>query len=215
VARRRDRRLLLLAAPFAALVLLETVIYRYGLFGSGGNADYLLPVAALAAITAALGADWLVAAVRVRGVRGSPAAAAALTTLLAAGTGAYALRTNPAHADQAARPIRAAVDYLDARHLDPGHATATHVWFWALSGAAIPGGDGIHSPWSRPPKPRHLPMHSIVVWDCFYSNRFGLKWRALTAAGFKQLAGFGGSRVVVLERTRARGRARARPPCRA
>ena len=44
VVTRRDRRVLLLAAPFVLLVLVETVIFRFGLFGSGGNADYLLPV---------------------------------------------------------------------------------------------------------------------------------------------------------------------------
>jgi hypothetical protein len=214
----RDRRLLLLAAPFVGLVLVETVIYRYGLFGSGGNADYLLPVAAFAAVAAALGADRLIGAVAARSTgvvpRRPAVAPAALAAVLALGTAAYALRTRPAHADLAARPMKQAVHYLDAHRLDPHHATATHVWFFELSGAAIPKGDGLHSPWSRPPRPRHLALRSIVVWDCFYSNRFGLKWRALTTAGFTQLRRFGGGRVVVLERAHRSGIARARPPCR-
>jgi hypothetical protein len=52
------------------------------------------------------------------------------------------------------------------------------------------------------------------VWDCFYSNRFGLRWRRLGTAGFHELAGFGGGRVVVLRRAGSGSRLRRAPPCR-
>src|SRR4051812_7141422 len=64
IAGRRNGRLLPLSAPYVLLVLVETVIFRFGLFGSGGNADYLLPVATLASVAAAVGADRVVSAVR-------------------------------------------------------------------------------------------------------------------------------------------------------
>jgi hypothetical protein len=206
VVARRDRRVLLLAAPFVLLVLVETVIFRFGLFGSGGNADYLLPVAALAAVAAALGSDRVVAAVP----RGSIRAPAVIAAVLALATAAYALRTRPAHADAAAQPMSAAVSFLEARHTDMSRVTATHVWFFELSGAHIPAGDGLHSPWSRAPRPRRLAPGSIVVWDCFYSDRFGLRWSRLRRAGFVELARFGGGRVVVLQRPAAQGTAGAR-----
>jgi hypothetical protein len=203
---RRDRRFLALAAPYALLVVVETVIFRFGLFGSGGNVAYLLPVAAFAAVAAALAADRVMAAAPQRALR-APAIAAAV---LALSTAAYALRTRPARADPVARPMSSAVHFLEARHADMRLVTATHVWFFELSGAPIPVGDGLHSPWSRPPPPRHLALGAIVVWDCSYSDRFGLRWGRLRRAGFVELARFGGGRVVVFRRRTAHGTTGAR-----
>jgi hypothetical protein len=199
---RRDRRVVLLAAPFILLVLMETVIFRFGLFGSGGNADYLLPVAAFAAVTSAMGADRVIAA--------APRAAALVAAVLVIATTVYALRTRPAHADPVAHSMSSAVSFLRARHADMSRVTATHVWFFQMSGAAIPAGDGFHSPWSHPARPARLPFGSTVLWDCSYSNRFGLRWGRLRRAGFTVLARFGGGRVVVLHRAAAHGTTGAR-----
>ena len=201
-AARGDRRVLLLAAPFVLLVVMETVIFRFGLFGSGGNADYLLPIAGFAAVAAALGADQVI-----RAAPRTPAVAAPLLALAAAG---YGLRTQPAHADPVARSMRSAVTFLEARHTDMSRVTATHVWYFELSGAPIPAGDGLHSPWSHPPRPGHLLPGSIAVWDCSYSNRFGLRAHGLRRAGFGELARFGGGRVVVLRRDAPQGTGGAR-----
>jgi hypothetical protein len=206
VVARRDRRVMLLAAPFALLVLVETVIFRFGLFGSGGNADYLLPVAAFAAVAAALGADRVLAAAP-RHSMGAPAVLAGVLVLVTAG---YALRTKPAHADPVARSMSQAVHFLQARHTRMSGVTATHVWFFELSGTPIPAGDGLHSPWSRVARPQHLAAGAIVVWDCSYSDRFGLRWSRLRRAGFVELARFGGGRVVVLRRGARHGTTGAR-----
>jgi hypothetical protein len=183
-------------------VLVETVIFRFGLFGSGGSADYLLPVAGFAAVAAALGADRLTAA--------APRAPAVIAAVLALATASYALRTRPAHADPVAHSMNSAVRLLRARHVDMSQVTATHVWFFQMSGVAIPAGDGLHSPWSRPTHPGRLAPASIVVWDCSYSDRFGLRWARLRRAGFAPLARFGGGRVVVLQRAAAHGTTGAR-----
>jgi hypothetical protein len=129
--------------------------------------------------------------------------------LLALAAAGYALRTQPAHADPVARSMRSAVSFLEARHTDMSRVTATHVWYFELSGARIPAGDGFHSPWSRPTHPARLAPGSIVVWDCSYSNRFGLRARGLRRAGFAELARFGGGRVVVLRRDAPHGTAGA------
>lgn len=214
---RRNRRLLTLSVPYVLLVVVETVIFRFGLFASGGNADYLLPLAVFAAVAAALGADRLVDAASARRFRiavGRPVvASAAVASLLAVAAIGYALRTEPAHADRGAEPMRSAVRFLAARHTDMSRVTATHVWFFELSGARIPGGDGLHSPWSNPSRPHLLPHGSIVVWDCFYSNRFGLRWSRLARSGFRELARFGGGRVVVLQRGRRPRSLPAQPRC--
>jgi hypothetical protein len=216
VAGRRNVRLLLVAAPYVLLVLLETAIFRFGLFSSGGNISFLVPVAAFAAVAAAAGTDVLIGYARRHEWRSRPriASGAALAVVVAAVTIGYAFRTHPARADAAALPMRGAVRFLHARLIDPSRATATHVWFYELSGTRIPAGDGYHSPWSRPPDPQRLERGSVVVWDCFYSNRFGLRWRRLGLAGFHELARFGGGRVVVLERAALRGTALPRPRCR-
>lgn len=217
VAQRRNTRFLVFAAPYVLLVLVETVIFRYGLFGSGGNADYLVPIAPLAAVAAAFGADRVLQIAPGRALRTSTAIAA----VLALAAGAYALRTKPAHADAAARPMHGAVRFLRAAQPDPGNVTATHVWYFEMSGSSIPGGDGLHSPWSHPPHPAAFAPGSVVVWDCFYSGRFGLSWRRLRRAGFGELASFGGGRVVVLRRGAGQGTGGAlrgmtirRPRCR-
>ncbi len=216
---RRNLRLLLVAAPYALLVLLETAIFHFGLFSSGGNISFLVPVAVLAAVAAAAGSDALIAFARRHQPRSRPrprlAMGSAVAALAAVATIGYAFRTHPARADAAAVPMRQAVRFLRLRQIDASRATATHVWFFELSGKRIPAGDGYHSPWSRPPPPRRLARGSVVVWDCFYSNRFGLRWRPLTLAGFHELARFGRGRVVVLERTAARGKALPQPRCRA
>jgi hypothetical protein len=200
---RRDRRVLLLAAPFALLVLVETVVFRFGLFGSGGNADYLLPVAGFAAVAAGLAADKIMAASPRRWI----GLAASVLVLATAG---YALRTHPARADPVASSMNSAVRFLRSHHVAMSRVTATHVWFFAMSGTAIPAGDGFHSPWSHPAHPARLALGSTALWDCSYSDRFGLRWRRLQRAGFAELARFGGGRVVVLRRAIGQGTTGAR-----
>jgi hypothetical protein len=200
-AARGNRPVLLLAAPFVLLVAMETIIFRFGLFASGGDAEYLLPVAGFAAVVAGLGAD--------RVIQAAPRAPAVVAPLLALAAVGYGLRTHPAHADPVARSMRSAVSFLEARHTDMQRVTATHVWYFELSGASIPAGDGLHSPWSHPPHPARLAPGSIAVWDCSYSNRFGLRPNGLRHAGFAQLARFGSGRVVVLRRDAPHGTAGA------
>jgi hypothetical protein len=219
---RRDRRLVLLAAPYVLYALVEVIIFRFGLFGSAGSVVFLFPVAPFAAVAAAVGTEQLIALLEraphaaLRGRASAPLLLGAVLALAAVG---YGLRSNPASADSAAGPMRQAVRFLEARHVDVGRVTATHVWFFELSGADVPTGDkqvtGIHSPWSRPTRPRRLRPGALAVWDCFYSDRFGLRWRRLAASGFRVLARFGGGRVVVLRRG-GRGRAPGHHPrCRA
>jgi hypothetical protein len=213
---RRNRRLLMLAAPYALYGLAEVVIFRFGLFGSGGDLRYMLPLAPVAAVGAAVAGDRLLSVSR-EGLRAGMAparAAAAAVALLGIFTLAWAARTTPARADRAAAPMRDAVRFLRARGAAMSSVAATHVWFYELSGAAVPRGDGVHSPWSRPTRPQRLRSGATAVWDCFYSNRFGLRWRRLGTAGFHELAGFGGGRVVVLRRAGSGSRLRRAPPCR-
>jgi hypothetical protein len=211
VAARRNRRLLLLAAPYALYLVVELLIFRFGLFGSGGDADYLLPLATAVAVAATFGADRVVDWLEPRRAVIAPAAVAALLGLAVF---AWALRTAPARADGAAVPMRAAVRFLSARGVAPDPVIATHVWYFELSGAEVPVGHGLHSPWSQPPRPRRIGPGRLVVWDCFYSSRFGLRWAQLRSSGFRELEGFGGGRVLVLRRGGA-GRALPRTsPCR-
>jgi hypothetical protein len=198
VLSRRDRRVLLLAAPFVVLVLVETVIFRLGLFGSGGNADYLLPVAGFAAVAAGLAADRILAASPRRWI-------GLAASVLVIATAGYALRTHPARADPVASAMRSAVDFLGVRGADTGAVTATHPWFFEMSGAAVPVGDAFRSPWSHPAHVGRLALGSLVVWDCSYSDRFGLRWRRLLRSGYAEQARFGGGRVVVLRRVARHG----------
>jgi hypothetical protein len=179
-------------------VLVETVIFRLGLFGSGGNAGYLLPVAGFAAVAAALAADRILTASPRRWI-------GVVASMLVIATAGYALRTHPARADPVARSMNSAVGFLKARRANLGAVTVTHVWFFEMSGTPVPAGDAFRSPWSHPTHPGRLALGSLVVWDCSYSDRFGLRWRRLLHSGFAELARFGGGRVVVLRRVARHG----------
>jgi hypothetical protein len=207
VAARHNRRLLLFVAPFALYALVEAVIFRFGLFGSGGDVGYLLPLATAAAVVAAAGIDRMLAAYRVPAVR-------VAVSLLVIATAAWGLRTSPAQADRAAAPMRQAVHFLQNRGADMSAVTATHVWYFELGNASLPVGDGLHSPWSHPTRPGRIAPGGLVAWDCFYSNRFGLRWRRLRAARFLELTRFGRGVVVVLARERGGARLAASSGCR-
>jgi hypothetical protein len=207
VAARHNRRLLLFVAPFALYALVEAVIFRFGLFGSGGDVGYLLPLATAAAVVAAAGVDRMLASYRV------PAVTVAVSLLVIA-TAVWGLRTSPAHADRAAAPMRQAVHFLRNRGADMSAVTATHVWYFELAHVRLPVGDGLHSPWSHPTRPGRTAPGGLVAWDCFYSNRFGLRWLRLRAARFHELARFGRGAVVILAREGGGARLRASSGCR-
>lgn len=201
VVSRANRRLLLFVAPYALYALVEAGIFRFGLFGSGGDVGYLLPVATAAAVAAAAAVDWILDTARARFL--APRVPALAACLLAIATAAWALRTHPTRADGAAVPMRQAVRFLEGRSADMSAVTATHVWYFELSHVTLPVGDGLRSPWSRPTRPGRIAPGGLAVWDCFYSNRFGLRWRRLRASRFSEVARFGGGRVVVLSRSGA------------
>lgn len=198
----RDRRLILMAVPFTVYLLLQVVFFRFGLFGSGGLAVFLLPLAPFLAVTAALGAQRLAeaAARRTRWRH----AGTALAGVAALGTVLYGLRSTPLQPDPAAGPIEQAVRMMERRGLDAQPVTSTHVWFYELSGQRLPARvghvDAFDTPWSRPRPPRSLAPSTVVVWDCFYSDRFGLRWRDLRASGFRELGRFGSGEAVVLRK---------------
>jgi hypothetical protein len=111
-------------------------------------------------------------------------------------------------------PMRQAVAFLTRQSANLSAVTATHVWYFELSHATLPVGDGLHSPWSHPARPSRIAPGGLVAWDCFYSNRFGLRWRRLRAARFRELARFGRGAVVVLRRESGGAALPASPGCR-
>jgi hypothetical protein len=185
IARRRERRVLLFAAPFVLYGLAEAVIYHFGWFASGGYVVFLLPLAPFAAVAAALGIDRLREA-------GLPWPALALVCL---GAVALGLRVDPRETSEPQRVMRQAADYVR----DPDRVVATHVWFFETSGARLPHADDpADPPWSQPRRPRR---GDLVLWDRWYSNRFGLRKSRLTRRrGFVVVRRFGDGDAILYRR---------------
>jgi hypothetical protein len=196
IAARPARRKALALAPYAIYLAAHVVLYRFGLYASGGYDLFLLPLAPGFAILAAIGfdraADWLRSlAGRIHGAaRARTALAAAPQVAIAAGAalvigaglGAQPrpLDAEGAYAEQAAR-------WLEAQRLDSRSAVSTHVWFLYHSGAILA------RDWSNPPPLDDLPPGAIVVWDQHYADRWGLPYDRLSdpAGPWRLLKRFG------------------------
>lgn len=200
----RQRATLVALWAYAAYFVTHTLIYRFGLFASGGYSLFLLPVAPAFAVLAALGAErgwsataawldrggwpWLIAG---RAVATSWLAVAALVTV------AYGLGEQPVRLSPQAGVFRDAAAWIRASGRATRPVISTHPWFSYFHGAPL--------------RPRRSPSYSaqdlleapegaLVVWDHRYSDRFGLKYADVADPGgpWRRVASFGDSSVAVM-----------------
>jgi hypothetical protein len=198
------RRLVLGFVVYAAL---HTVLYRFGLFASGGYSFFLLPTAPAFAVAGAIGLESIAEMVgRARavvihriplpnGLR--PAVVAvALFLVIASGLRQLPLRLSPD--DQIA--LRQASDWLKAAGLSSRPTVSTNVEFYYSHGLRV----GPATYWWDPPPLASLPEGAIVVWDRRYSSEFGLELSTLRESpGWRQLATFGNEPFAIVFEKRA------------
>lgn len=189
----RRRRALVLAG-FAVYLLVQTIIYRFGLYASGGYELFLLPLAPGFAIAASVALDWLVDQLRLSQRRtvllGNVLLAAVLGWVVVTGT-----RSRPRPLDFEGVALQQAADWLQQHAIDPSRVVATHVWLYYF--ADLPPAQ-----WLTVSAPGDLPVGTIVVWDSHYGDRAGLRMAELSdpAQGWRELQRFG-EVAVIFEKT--------------
>ena len=196
---------ILFLVPYALYFAVHALLYRFGLFASGGYGVFLLPLAPAAAVLAARGGEWAYDRLN-QGLRGrlSPSlargsavvvAAVVLGLIISSGMLAPPTPLDPLHAAQ-----QEAADWVTAR-LDtlsvPPPVAAAHVAFWLAYDPVWPSAN---QPWWF--DAAALPARSLLVWDSKYSPARGLTPEGLTGSGWREVARFGSdeSAAIVYER---------------
>jgi hypothetical protein len=187
----------LIFVPYLVYLLIHIVIYRFGLFASGGYGFFLMPLAPAFALSAAIGADVLIAQrppnphkrFRFRLVMG-----AIIVTIVAAG-----LFLTPIHPlSKETSALLQASNWLKDNGDADAPVIATHVWFFYFHGLEIPP----DRTWIWAPSLDTIERGTIVVWDDHYSERTSLKYDTLISQSeaWEKLADFSDGAVVIFRR---------------
>ena len=197
----RAHRGMLVGSVYLLYLLIHVVIYRFGLYASGGYVVFLVPLVPLVAIAAVAGVDVLADVLRASTLSlpwrtRVPAHLAAVlgTTAVAAVAAGYAVRQADPHAllPEQGASIEAAA-WIRSHNLQQGRIEATNVWvYYALP---LPFPDPSELVLHSTPLDE-LPRGTLVVWDRKYSDGWGRPlsamagkpehWRPLQAFGPQQ-----------------------------
>lgn len=188
--------------PYLVYFLAHSIIYRFGLFASGGYSLFILPIASGAALAAGQGIEavlsWIGKCLPPRwqrvGLYVAAVMVAVMVTLPVAGNQPYRLKAEE-------RAIEAASDWLKTNRPDTGRVVSTHVWFHFVFDLPWEPGEN----WIPKEKPTEtLNEGDIVVWDFHYSERWRVNQMELRdpAGGWEEIARFGGGLVIVYEKIR-------------
>jgi hypothetical protein len=181
-------------------VAMQVVIFRFGLFASGGYLVFLLPVAPLVAIMAAHGLRELLSLVRAAHVtlrleRAAGVLLVLVVTLLVVKGG---LAASPIPRDQYQTPLEQAAAWIRDEGLNKSPVVATHVWFYYY----LPLRVG-----TAAPPLASLPVGTVLVWDSKYSEPQGWTLRRLSdpESGWEFLQQFGSGDVQIYRKSKTPG----------
>jgi hypothetical protein len=187
---------------FLIYFMIHAVIYRFGLFASGGYSLFLLPIAPAFAVAGALGLEKITAqcervwARMVPGVSIPHRVIALGVAMVAAVVIAYGMRKPPQLLGDEAFALQQASAWLKEAGLGSRPTVATNVNFYYFHALRV----GPGSYWWVVPKLTGLTKGTIVVWDRHYSSVSGLPLSDLTASdnGWRRLASFGTDEFTVI-----------------
>ncbi len=189
-------------APFVLYFATHTILYRFGLYASGGYGLFLLPLAPGLAIAAALGTEWIAGASSVVRPRIPRAIGVVIAAAVLGIVGYLGLQTDPRPLDREGVAMRAAAAWLDARDVPPERVYTTHAWlntFYEVPFRPIPSNRTTATPLGE------VPAGSYLVWDRHYSNRLGWPIEYLTdpVNGWTRSTSFGDNVAVVFVKQRS------------
>jgi hypothetical protein len=175
--RNKPKSILLLLYPL--YFLLHTVIYRFGLYASGGYDLFLLPLAPGIALGSVAGLEILLGWIQKnRMVAKWPFIHKPIHVIVLAGSAVYMLITGlqiqPHHLTVEESSIGLVSDYLASRHVNPTRVYSTHQYF-------IYRYDLPYQNWLYHPDLSALKAGSMIVWDAHYSERWGVNAETLAA----------------------------------
>jgi hypothetical protein len=182
-----------LAVHCGVYVTLHVVIFKFGLFASGGVVDFLVPIAPVVALAGALGCHVL--AREVAGAAGRVGGAVArwatrprvgwLLGAAAVGVAAITTRGAPTTQNPVSQAAGQAAAWIREQGLQNEPLEASHVTVFATLPYPVKDRVGL---WSVHPRSEDMPVGTLVVWDSNYSEDSGLKraeldgrpeWRSL------------------------------------
>lgn len=192
-------------APFVLYFATHTILYRFGLYGSGGYGLFLLPLAPALAIAAALGTEWIAGGAtsdaRPRILRALSISAAAA---MLGGVVYLGVQTDARPVDREGVAMRAVAAWLDAREVPPERVYTTHAWlntFYEVPFRPIVSDRTTATPLGD------IPAGSYLVWDEHYSDRLGwpIEYLSDPGQGWARLTSFGDNLAVVFVKQRGSG----------
>lgn len=198
VIRLREKGIIVLLCGIYFLT--HTIIYRFGLFASGGYILFLMPLSAGFALAGAMGVENLLAGLRYVGrkLHLEAVAMAAGFVLIVAVCGvmlAAARNSEPYLMSDEEIALREAYEYIHAEGVVPEMVYSTHAYFNYLYDLPMAN-------WLYQPDLMGMKEHSIVVWERHYADRWGVSYARLTdpTASFRLRKSFADGHVVVFEK---------------
>ncbi len=188
-----NRQLFLL--PYGVYTLAHMVIFKFGLFASGGFSKFLLPIAPAIAITAAWGIEAIVADKRWQ--QSSHRGALRLVNLVALCSYLIVVAV-PHPMDEEGHTIQEISEWLHTHHPTPQKLLSFHPWLYFKH--PLPWRPGER--WDEPPAQASLKAGTLFVWDDHYCDRYNypLAFFENPGNGWQQIYRSGNGRAIVFEK---------------
>ncbi|HVU11262.1 MAG TPA: hypothetical protein VHD90_08290 [Phototrophicaceae bacterium] len=200
VIRRRIRGTEYLLLYLSYLVI-HSILYHFGLFGSGGYGFFILPLAPAGALLAALGVEALLELVS-RAFPRAPARARRSIPIIAATAILIPVLimiqyVTPWKLDPTQSAVIEAVAWAQAREIAPTAVIAPNIWFTFAYAYAYPWQPG--DIWSACRDLNSAAAGTILIWDAHYASDCGYTPTPISPQ-WKEVARFGYNQVVILKK---------------
>ena len=162
---------------YLSYFLLHTVIFRFGLFASGGYKLFLLPIAPALAILAVIGLNWFIlfftpylkqyaksdkSFINIRILYILICALCIIFTFV---------NVKPHTLSYDAKAIKKAIEWIRQEGLSDNNFVSTNIWFYHFFPYQVPP----VTLWEKFPDPSDMPVGTIVIWDNYFSDMWDLK----------------------------------------
>lgn len=191
------KRKTFLFVVYASYYLTHVIIYRYGLFASGGYSLFLVPLAPGIALAAAVSIESMWEFLRTKNVLKSLGTKIALITVLL-GVCIWVLvlgmQVKPWLLSPEEIGTQEAAKWIRENRPDVSRVVSTHTWFHYFYDLPWPEGRGVGS---QTPL-NELYSGDLVVWDAHYSDRLGFTKEQLTEGDqWEELVSFQNNLVMI------------------
>ncbi len=201
----REKRLYPVLFWYFSYFALHVIIFRFGLFASGGNKLFLMPVAPAVAFAAVMGLEWITSLIITLLKRHDTVLSRHLNerAIYTAICSICLLWTfffvKPYPLDSEAAAMKKAVQWIHNENLDKNDIISTHVYLYYFLPKRVP----TVTLWEKFGPLQNMAPGTIVIWDVHYSDRWNLNYDHLTDKKnkWKKMNEFGDGTVVIFQKT--------------